>query len=62
MQRIVAKVTIVKTPHEQEYLCKAYDQDGKRFEDADTFESSRDAADGTKRAMLSYSIFQKETL
>lgn len=48
----VAKVKIKKTPHEQEWCVMAYDEKGKRMPDADCFETSRQAAKDTAKAML----------
>lgn len=51
-ERIVTRTKIVKTPHEQEWQIKAYDQHDVRFVEADCFETDKVAAQQTAAAMI----------
>lgn len=48
--RKVGKVRVTKV--DGEWIVKAWDQNGKRFEEADYFASDRADAEGTARLML----------
>jgi hypothetical protein len=50
----VARVKIIKTPHEREYQVMAYDADGKRMPNSDAFETDKVAAQQTANAMLAH--------
>lgn len=52
MLRSIGKVTIAKTPFEKEFVCKAYDQNGKRWVEADCFEATREDAEQSRIHML----------
>lgn len=50
--RRIGRVTVRKTPHLREWVAVAWDTNGERFPDADCYESSREDAEATARAMM----------
>lgn len=54
--RRVARVTVARRRNEYgEFVVRAYDQDGRRYPEADYFTSDRDDAVGTGEAMVKQS-------
>lgn len=54
LMRLVAKITIPKRPNQwDEYHCKAFDQDGKRYPEADYHTDCRQDAEDTRDMLLS---------
>jgi hypothetical protein len=52
--RLVAKITIPKRPNQwDEFHCKAFDQDGKRYPEADYHTDCRQDAEDTREMLLS---------
>jgi hypothetical protein len=52
MQKLVARVTIRKMPFENVWICRAYDNAGRRMPDCDCEESSKQSAEQTATAMV----------
>jgi hypothetical protein len=50
--RIIVRVVISKKDAYGEYCCKAYDQHGKRYQEADYFTDDKQDAENTMAAML----------